>query len=174
MLRTTAPRFTCSMALMGVLAGPAQSAWAADPTIVAPPAAPVAPAVVADRPWQRVAIPLALLAAGAGLVTGVGFDVAYHRRTSTFNDHMNPKCNSGVSGNGGPICDDLYANVTSASRWSNVGFGAAAAFALTALVIKLTEPAPGHAMAGEHAAAPSPRLACAPGLGLNASCIVTF
>jgi hypothetical protein len=95
-------------------------------------------------------------------------------RNADFNQHQEtgkPSCSVGLPDYGGATCADLYQKGESARFWGKVGFAAAGTLAVTALVLKLTE--------GNQPETPSKptndtRFACAPGLGLNASCRLTF
>jgi hypothetical protein len=168
-------RLASSVALLGLVAGGLTPAFAQSPAATAAPAIPLSPPVIqtaAPAPaWRRYAVPTALVASGLSLATGVGFFVVKQNRIDAFNAHMNPRCSIALIGTGGPECDALNDDAESARLWQNIGFGAAGAFAVAALILKLTAPAP--SAEASHAAAPM-RLACAPGLGLNASCGLTF
>jgi hypothetical protein len=172
-------RLAGTVALLGWVAGGLNPAFAQNPAPAAastPTAIPLPPPVVqaaAPEPaWRRFAVPSALVASGLGLATGVVFFNVKESRTKDFNAHMNPVCSEARIDNGGPDCRALLDGIKSARTRQNIGFGAAGAFAVTALILKLTAPASTSADAS-HAAAPM-RLACAPGLGLNASCALTF
>jgi hypothetical protein len=127
-----------------------------------------APATVTEEqpfPWQRHAFYVALIGTGLGLGLGVTEKVISNRRADEFNQHANRGCRTGVAGNGAPGCTELLDRAESANRWSQVGFAAAGIFAVTALVLKLTE--------GPESTAVS-RVACAPGVGLSAACQLSF
>jgi hypothetical protein len=167
-------RLAGSFALAAMLSLPTMPAFAAEQTPVAAPAAPID--LKPETTWRRYAFPAALVGSGLGLLTGVGFFVASRGRTDEFNSHNDKMCKLSAPDNGGPGCTDLLNDAHSAERWSKVGLGVAAALAVTALVLKLTEPAETSTSPGSRAsAAPKPvRLACAPGFGLSASCAMTF
>jgi hypothetical protein len=120
--------------------------------------------------WRRFAFPATLVLGGVGLAAGVGFKLRQQNRTDAFNSSVDPTCAEQKVGYGGPSCAALRDQGESARLWSNVGLGVAAASALAAVVLKLTEPAESH-VAFE---ARPQRLACAPGFGLSASCALTF
>jgi hypothetical protein len=169
MLVVNRSRVLGSLALVGIFGGAVAPARADS----APAAA--SPPVVISQPasaWRRYAVPLALTGAALGLVGGVGFKVVSNHRTDEFNAHNDRGCRAGAPDAGGPGCADLLEGSESASRWANVGFAAAGAFAITALVLKLTEPDAVTATTAQASAAP--RLACAPGLWLSGSCRLTF
>jgi hypothetical protein len=150
--------------LAGTLAA-SLPAWAEDG---APPANKVDEGTSGS--WRRPAFPLALVGAGLGLGLGLTMKVVSNQRTEEFNEHANHGCRANAPDNGAPGCTSLLQSAESTNRWANVGFAAAGVFAVTALVLKLTEPA--HETSALHASAP--RLACAPGAGLSAACLLTF
>jgi hypothetical protein len=115
--------------------------------------------------------------AGVGLVVGIVAIVEHGKNVSAFNNHT-PAC--GVDKNGAavyqmggasaPDCQALLNSYRSDTTWAIVGFASAGAFAVTWLVLQLTEGS--HPAAAEHAfAAPL----CAPSLsGLGLSCELRF
>ena len=113
--------------------------------------------------------------AGVGLVVGVVATVAHGNNVSAFNNHV-PACEDksgmAVHGDGSPApeCQGSLDSYRSDTTWAIVGFAGAGAFAVTWLILQLTEGS--HAGAVEHArAAPL----CAPSLsGLGLSCELRF
>lgn len=160
-------RVVGSLALAAMIVGSTRPARADDAPGSGTPAP--APVTTTDRPWQQLAFRTALVGSGLGLVSAVGFRVAYQKQVNAFNDHRNPRCTAAAAGNGGPPCDRLLARSETYRLWSNVGLASAGALAIGAVVLKLIEPAP-----AARTASASTRLACAPGLGPNFSCLLVF
>jgi hypothetical protein len=113
--------------------------------------------------------------AGVGLVVGIVAYVEHRNNVSAFDNHT-PPCfdNNGmaVDKNKVPVleCQGLLDSYGSDRTWAIVGFTAAGVFAVTWLVLQLTEGS--HPAAADHAfAAPL----CAPSLsGLGLSCQLRF
>jgi hypothetical protein len=115
--------------------------------------------------------------AGAGLVVGIVGAIEHEKNVSAFNSHS-PAC--GVDKNGAAVyqidgapasdCQAILNSYRSDTTWAIVGFAGAGVFAVTWLVLQLTEGSP--PAAAEHAfAAPL----CAPSLsGLGLSCELRF
>jgi len=171
MRKRTPARLIGSLVLAAAFTAPPALVHAAGST---PAAAPPSAEVNASGSWRRYALPLALTGAGLGIATSIAFKVVTNSRQDAFNNHDNPRCSLSAAGKGGPPCAALLDDTRSAQRWSKIGLGMAGAFAATALVLWWTEPVP--AASTEHASGGPARLrlACAPGAGLNASCVVAF
>jgi hypothetical protein len=144
------------------------------------PDGPPAERVESEGAWRRYALPASLVGAGLGLATaGIFFHVA-QSRVAEFNaltDNDMKICGVGKVGFGGPRCQMLYDGSESASRWRNIGLGAAGAFAIAAVVLKLTEPAAQEVAGARERAGRRGvpfALACAPGFGLSGSCSFSF
>ena len=113
--------------------------------------------------------------AGVGLVVGIVATIEHGNNVSAFDNHT-PRCfdNNGmaVDANKSPVpaCQASLDSYRSDTTWAIVGFAGAGAFAVTWLVLQLTEGS--HPPAAEHAlAAPL----CAPSLsGLGLSCELRF
>jgi hypothetical protein len=113
--------------------------------------------------------------AGVGLVVGVVAAIEHGNNVSAFDSHT-PGCfdNNGtaVDANGSPVkeCQGTLDSYRSDTTWEIVGFTAAGAFAVTWLVLQLTE--------GSHPATPEHAFAaplCVPSLsGLGLSCELRF
>jgi PEGA domain len=113
--------------------------------------------------------------AGIGLVVGIVATIAHGNNVSAFDNHT-PSCadNNGTAvhqnGSAAPECQGSLDSYRSDTTWAIVGFAGAGAFAVTWLILQLTQG--GHPAAAEHArAAPL----CAPSLsGLGLSCELRF
>src|SRR5579863_3031327 len=121
--------------------------------------------------WSAVGL------AGAGLAVGVVATILHANNVSKFDAFTSPVCedNNGKAvhpdGSSAPECQgtlDAYRNDTT---WAIVGFASAGAFAVTALVLQLTQGS-SHPAGVEHARATS---LCAPSLsGVGLSCEIRF
>jgi hypothetical protein len=160
-------RIVGAVALAGTLAASLPAAWAGDQ---AAPRPATSEEETGRSSWRRHAFPLALAGAGLGLGLGITLKVVSNQRADEFNEHANRGCRSNAPDHGAPGCTGLLESAQSANRWAMVGFAAAGVFGVTALILKLTEPA----SETTAAQASRPRLACAPGAGLSATCLVTF
>jgi hypothetical protein len=113
--------------------------------------------------------------AGVGLVVGIVATIEHGNNVSAFDNHT-PRCfdNNGtaVDANKVPVqaCQESLDSYRSDTTWAIVGFAGAGAFAVTWLVLQLTEGS--HPSAAEHALAVP---LCAPSLsGLGLSCELRF
>ncbi|HEX3905753.1 MAG TPA: PEGA domain-containing protein [Polyangia bacterium] len=143
---------------------------------------PVTPVVETPPPVEGPSLARTIVkwsaagAAGVGLVVGVVATIEHGNNVSAFNNHT-PACadNNGtaVLQNGGspaPECQGSLDSYRSDATWAIVGFAGAGAFAVTWLVLQLTEGS--HPAAAEHALAVP---LCAPSLsGLGLSCELRF
>jgi hypothetical protein len=111
------------------------------PPIVTPPPKDTEPSAVSPR---TVAKWTALGLAVAGVGTGVAASVIYNQKVNDFNNEScREKNGAGVdktTGAANPACQSLLGSYNSARTWQIVGFSAAGAFAVTWLVLQLTEP----------------------------------
>ena len=151
------------------------------PTSESTPVTPlVAPPPGADEPstartvvkWSAAGL------AGVGLVVGIVAAVEHGSNVSAFDSHTNPACAVDKNGTavdrqaGSPSadCQGILDSYQRDKTWAIVGFTAAGVFAVTWLVLQLTE--------GSHPAAPEHAFAaplCAPSLsGLGLSCELRF
>ncbi|HEY0706219.1 MAG TPA: hypothetical protein VGG33_05445 [Polyangia bacterium] len=159
----TAKTFTVfSAALLGLLVLP-RAARATDPVPATPP--PTLSAGTTST-WRSYAFPAALAATGASVASAITFKLVLDKRTDQFNQSVDPRCQINAADSGGPKCARLQDQADSASRWLKISAASAGAFAVAALVFKLTEPSSRESDA--------PRIACAPGLGASATCRLTF
>jgi hypothetical protein len=144
------------------------------------PVAPlVGPPAGADEPstartvvkWSAAGL------AGVGLVVGIVAAVEHGKNVSAFDSHTKPACadNNGTAVDkttGAPSadCQGILDSYQRDTTWAIVGFSAAGVFAVTWLVLQLTE--------GSHPAAPEHAFAapvCAPSFsGLGLSCELRF
>jgi hypothetical protein len=159
MTSSTRFRFTFA-ALAGLLSLP-NAALAADPVPLPPPSIAASP----TPSWRSYAFPAALVGTGASVASAITFKLLMDKRNDDFNSFGAPSCTVHAPGRGGSECAKLYDKAESAERWLKISAASAGAFAVAALVFKLTEPESGES---------APRLACAPGLGAHASCRLTF
>ncbi len=126
--------------------------------------------------WRKVVIGAALGGAGLALATG-GYGIwRYNDRVDAFNQRSclnsprGPILASTLAPDG--LCNELKDSFESARTLSIVGFSAAGALGLTALVLYLTD---GRAGPGRSSAKAGPHLACAPDLaGRGALCALPF
>ncbi len=174
MSQISKPRLFVSSLLVALTVAPLASAEDTPPAPVVPTA--TVPAAQTEVPtWRRYAFPAAVAAAGVGLAAGIVWQLSSQGAAEDFNDLKTRSCSSLQPNRGGGDCAALYDKANSRSQLSRVSLGLAGAFAITAVVLKLTEPD----------AAPSPTtpvparkdtfaLECAPGLGWQASCRLTF
>jgi hypothetical protein len=141
---------------------------------------PVMSEVVPDPSpgWRRTAFGVTAGAAGLSLIGGLSFLVAESQKVREFNAYVAPpgtdpdRCTAGTPNDGAPGCAELLADARRARMWSIVSFSFAGAFAATALVLRLTYPE--RSGSASAPAGSRPHLACAPGLGLSATCRATF
>jgi hypothetical protein len=148
-----------------------------------PGAAPVTPLVATPPPVDEPStarIVIKWSAAGlavVGLAVGVVAIIEHGSNVSAFDSHTNPTCadNNGTAVNQqtdkpDPVCQAILNSYRNDTTWAIVGFAGAGAFAVTWLVLQLTEGS--HPAAAEHAfAAPW----CAPSFsGLGLSCELRF
>jgi hypothetical protein len=115
-------------------------------------------------------------AAGVGLAVGVAATILHNNNVSKF-DAYSPICadNNGkavhADGSAAPECQGALDAYRHDTTWAIVGFAGAGAFAVTWLVLQLTE-GPSHRAAAEHAMAGP---LCGPSLsGLGLSCEARF
>ncbi len=203
--RSSRPMMTRTTALLVAIAlGPGTAATAMaqppNPPVVrstppATPSRPLAPILddVPDSPgppaastplWRRYGFPVALGAAGVGLLGTIGFYRRHADRIDRFNDsNRSPLCVKRTDRANDAACQQLLDQANFAQTATMVSFALTGVFAAAAIVLKLTEPDDEPASVGAVTtdrarrlpAKPSGlRLACAPGLGLEAACRFTF
>ncbi len=147
-----------------------------------PESAPVTPLVATPPSGEEPSTARTVLKwsaaglAGVGLVVGIVAVIEHEKNVSAFDNHV-PACadSDGTavyqsSGNNASDCQPILNSYRNDTTWAIVGFASAGAFAVTWLVLQLTEGS--HPAAAEHAlAAPL----CAPSLsGLGLSCELRF
>jgi hypothetical protein len=145
------------------------------------PITPVAKATPAEEPPSQVRTVLKWSAAGAagvGLAVGVVAAILHSNNVSKFDNYSGAMCEDrngmAVLPNGMPApkaCQDLLDSYRADTTWAIVGFAGAGAFAVTWLVLQLTE-GPSHPAASEQAIAGPLCVPSSSGLGL--SCEVRF
>ncbi len=139
------------------------------PLVASPPGADEPSTARTVAKWSAAGL------AGVGLVVGIVAAVEHGSNVSAFDGHT-PSCfdNNGTAvhqgGSPAPECQGSLDSYRSDKTWEIVGFSAAGVFAVTWLVLQLTE--------GSHPAAPEHAFAaplCAPSLsGLGLSCELRF
>lgn len=148
---------------------PASESTSVTPLVATPPPADEPSTARSVLKWSAAGL------AGVGLVVGIVATIEHGNNVAAFNSHT-PPCfdNNGtaVDANRLPVpeCQGSLNSYRSDKTWAIVGFTAAGVFAVTWLVLQLTEGS--HPAAAEHAfAAPL----CAPSLsGLGLSCELRF
>ena len=131
--------------------------------------------------WRRPVLWTALGMTAAGLMGTVYFHAKRNERTNEFNSLRSEPgaggssdggCAVGLPNHGPHGCAQLYDSANRALTLSKISLGVAAASALTALTLKITEPEPTTTRS-----LPRNRdwsLACAPQAGAGVTCLVTF
>ena len=158
-----------ALVVAGALAVPAVLAGSVRPARADETVAPDPDLVRRRVMWGAVAF------SGTMLVTGFVFWSRYSDKVQRFNELTVPgsttpdgRCGVHLPNHGPPGCADLLASAERSKLGAQVGWAMAGAAAVTALTLKLLEPA-----------APPPRpegweLACAPLLGAGATCSLRF
>ncbi len=140
---------------------------------------PIVTSTPAEAPPSQARTVVKWSAAGlavVGLAVGVTATILHANNVSKFDAHS-PTCavkngmGVGSDGNPNPDCQSLLSAYQNDTTWAIVGFAGAGAFAVTWLVLQLTE-GPSHPAAAEQAMA---RPLCVPSSsGLGLSCAVRF
>jgi hypothetical protein len=151
--------------------GQASGSTPVTPLVATPPPADEPSTARSVVKWSAAGL------AGVGLVVGIVATVEHGKNVSAFDSHTTPAC---ADKNGTAVdrmtglpsvdCQGILDSYQKDKTWAIVGFTAAGVFAVTWLVLQLTEGS--HPAAAEHAfAAPL----CAPSLsGLGLSCELRF
>jgi hypothetical protein len=106
--------------------------------------------------WRRPAMWSAIGLTGVGLLSAVYFRTRYNRHVNDFNRFQAPgaqvwdqrQCAVGLPNSGPTGCAHILAGANSAKNLAKVSLGIAAGAALTALILKVTEPERSTAGAG--------------------------
>ncbi len=151
-----------------------------------PPSPHSSPPLVEPGPrWRRVVFGVAAGGAGLALIGGLSLKVLESQKYREFNAFIAPessddagdRCVKGTPSSGPSGCAELLADGARAHRWATIGFAAAGALAVTALIVKLTTPdassEPPAPPPAPRRAARAPGLACGAGLA-SATCRLTF
>jgi hypothetical protein len=149
---------------------PASESTPVTPLVATPPPADEPSTARSVVKWSAAGL------AAVGLAVGIVAAVEHGKNVSAFDNHTMPSCfekdGVAVDGNGSPApaCQAILNSYRSDKTWAIVGFTSAGVFAVTWLVLQLTEAS--QPATAEHAFATP---LCAPSLsGLGLSCQLRF